>query len=172
MSADLNDFIPSLRREVNPPGSELFPNATEVMWLGYMTDAFWEARLDGFMPQWTCDEDGLVEHLTDPDQEFPRYLIGLIVLYGGIRVLRNYILNAGASSKFTAKAGPVEFNTESSAMVLAELLRQLAKRKEDLLDEIQNIPTPTFYFDQYSQRQHIQESYWGEMHEWLVGLVN
>jgi len=173
MALELEEFIPSLVREVNPPGTPRFENVSNDQWLGYLTDAFWEARLDGFMPNYTCDEDGVVEHLHDPNdpaKEFPRYLVGLIVLYAGIRVLRNSILNT--SQSFSATAGPVQYSTQNSATVLAELLKMLQERRKELLEEVQNLPTPTFYFDAYTQRQHSVGAYWGEMTEYLVGLAN
>lgn len=170
MAVDLIDHVPSLVREVNPPGTPRFEGVNDEEWLGYLTDAFWEARLDGFMSGYTCDEEGIVTHETDPDREFPRYLVGLIVLYAGIRVLRNSILNT--SQSFSATAGPVQYSTQNSATVLAELLKMLQERRKELLAEVENLPTPTYYFDAYTQRQHNVGSYWGEMTEYLVGLAN
>jgi hypothetical protein len=173
MAVDLSEFVPSLEREVNPPGDPRFTGVSEDDWLGWLTDAFWEARLDGFLADYECDEDGLVVSLIDPDdpsKDMPRYLVGLIVLYAGIRVLRNSILNT--STAFRAKAGPVEFETQNSATVLAEMLKLLSERRRELLDRVEGLETPTFYFDAYTQRGHDAGAYWGRTTEFLVGLAS
>lgn len=164
MAVDLSEFVDSLRREVTPPGSDLFSDVSDDVFTGYLSDAFWEARLDGFVASWTCDVDGVVTPITG-DKEFPRELVGLLVLYGGIKILRNRIMNL--NQRFSAKAGPVEYTTENSASVLSELLRQLDARRKDLLEEVE--ATPTFYYDAYLIRGHSPSVYWGD---YLAGLAN
>ena len=161
---DLSEFTDSLRREVTPPGSDLFSDVSDDVFTGYLADAFWEARLDGFVKNWTCDVDGVVLPLTGTE-DLPRELVGLLVLYGGIKILRNRIMNL--NQRFSAKAGPVEYEVQNSANVLAELLRQLDARRKELLDEVE--ATPTFYYDAYLIRGHSPNVYWGDL---LAGMAN
>ncbi len=57
MAADITQLIPSLRRELSPPGTNLYPNANSGEYLGYLQDAFWEARLRGLLSGYTLDDD-------------------------------------------------------------------------------------------------------------------
>ena len=133
MSVDLADFVPSLRREINPPGTNTFATATNVDLTGYLSDAFWEARLDGFLSSWTCDTDGLVTPVGILDPDLPRPETTLVIIYAGVKVLRNKILNMNTT--FRAKAGPVEFETQNSANMLVEILKQLKASKDRLLEQ-------------------------------------
>ena len=49
MAVNLETLVDALRREVSPPGSDLFPDAIEDNYLGSLTDAFWEVRLYGLL---------------------------------------------------------------------------------------------------------------------------
>lgn len=170
MAVDLAEFVPSLRREVTPPGSDLFNDVNDDTFTGYLADAFWEARLDGFAPKWEADLDGIVTPIEGHDEEFPRELVGLVILYAGIKILRNRILNINTA--FRAKAGSVEYEVENSANMLSEMLKQLAERRAVLLEEVKLAPTPTFYFDGYSQRNHSVPAYWGELTHYLASLAS
>lgn len=170
MAVDLAEFVDSLRREVTPPGSDLFATVPDDTFVGYLTDAFWEARLDGFMAKWEADVDGFVVPLDPDGEDLPRELVGLVVLYAGIKILRNRIMNLNTA--FRSKAGPVEYEVQNSANLLTELLKQLAARKEQILEAVENIPTPTFYFDAYSTRQQNAAMYWGELSGYLTSLAN
>lgn len=170
MAVDLSDFVESLRREVTPPGSDLFQTVGDDVFTGYLADAFWEARLDGFMGKWVTDEDGIVTPLDPLGVDLPREMVGLIVLYASIKILRNRIMNLNTS--FRSKAGPVEYEVQNSANLLTELLKQLAARKEQILDAVENLPTPTFYFDAYTTRQSDAGAYWGELSGYLTSLAN
>lgn len=170
MAVDLSEFVDSLKREVTPPGNDLFDGVNDDVFTGYLSDAFWEARLDGFIPRWTCDIDGLVTPIEDNGDEFPRELVGLLILYAGIKILRNRIMTLNTA--FRSKAGPVEYEVENSANVLTELLKQLAQRREELLEEVKLLPTPTFYIDAYSTRGHSRPAYWGEISHYLASLAS
>jgi len=166
MAVDVADYVESLKREVRPPGSALYSSVTDAEWIGYLTDAFWEARLDGFLQGWVVDGDP-----ADPTTaEFAPATAGgpditpsdvaLVVLYAGIKVLRNQILNMNSS--FRAKAGPVEFEQENSATVLAELLKQLRVTKDRILEAMEeNMPTAVMLIDAYSTRLYNDLSYYG-----------
>src|SRR4051794_2613523 len=123
MAVDLTDYVPTLRREVTPPGSTLFSAVTDAVFAGYLADAFWEVKLDGFVEPWVADEDGVVIPQSDPQAatgngpfniaaydpavDMPREQIALVVLYAGIKIIRNQLLQS--NTRLTAKAGPVEF---------------------------------------------------------------
>lgn len=152
MAVDLGDFIETLQREVNPPGATIFTAATEDDWLGYLADAFWEARLDGFLEKWSADSDGVVTPARDGGEDLPRELVALVVVYAGIRILRNQIMNT--NTNFRAKAGPVEFERQNSATMLAEMLKQLRETKNRLITLIYDnaSTTPVYGFDAVTSR--------------------
>lgn len=160
MAVDLSEFVPSLRREVTPPGSDLFTDVGDDVFVGYLSDAFWEARLDGFLASWTADEDGIVVP-TGGASDIPRDLIGLVILYAGIKVLRNRLMNLNTA--FRSKAGPVEYEVQNSANLLTEMLQQLKASKDRILEQVDNVPTPTFYFDAYTARANNTGAYFGEL---------
>lgn len=154
MTIELSDYVAVLRREVTPPGSELFANVSDASMTGHLTDSFWEARLDGFLDGYVADEDGAVT----PD--LPRELIALVVLYAGIRIIRNRLINMNTS--FRAQAGPVEYEVQNSASVLSEMLRQLATTKKRLQTVADDYGiTPTCLIDGYTVRQVSGGSYGG-----------
>jgi hypothetical protein len=159
MAVDLYDHVPSLLREVNPPGTNVFSSVSEDDMVGYLSDAFWEASLDGFVQDWTCDEDGQIKPLEVGGEELPRSQVSLIVLYAGIRVLRNRILNM--NTQFAAKAGPVEFEQQNSATMLVEQLKQLRATKERLLDKVESGVSLDMAVDALSVRTYSHLSYWG-----------
>jgi hypothetical protein len=80
VSVDLGDFIESLKREVNPPGTDDFPDALEDEWVGNLSDAFWEARLDGLLTPYT-ETDGVVTPIDPTGAEFGRDMVQLVILY-------------------------------------------------------------------------------------------
>lgn len=158
---DLSDFVESLRREVTPPGSDLFSDVNDVTFTGYLADAFWEARLDGFLSAWIADEDGFVTPMETSGEDIPRELVGLVILYAGIKILRNRLMNLNTS--FRAQAGPVNYEVENSANLLTELLKQLKASKDRILEQVDLAPTPTFYFDAYTARSNSAAAYYGEI---------
>jgi hypothetical protein len=130
---------------------------------GYLSGAFWEARLDGFLDLYTCDEDGMVTPLDVATPEFPREETTLVIIYAGCKVLRNKILNTNTT--FRAKAGPVEFETQNSANMLVEVLKQLQAAKDHILlrsDEYANLdycfdalPGRAYYFGLTGDLPHL-----------------
>ena len=146
MAVDLADFIPSLKREVSVPGTVgILDAASDGDLIGVLADAFWLAKLDGFFTSWTCDDDGLVTPLAEGGADLPRDGVAVVLLYGGIKVIRNKILGTG--STFRAKAGSVEYETATSAMVLTELLKQLRETQKKLLEQVTYDETLVDTFD-------------------------
>lgn len=159
MAVDLSEdqYVESLQREVTPLGGTV---DASLNWVGYLSDAFWEARLDGFLTGFVCDEDGVIEPEDPTGDDIDRRYVALIVLYAGIRILRNKILNTNTG--FRAKAGPVEFEQQNSATMLAEMLKQLTATKNRIIEELDTLlMTPTMVLDALSVRTFELPSYWG-----------
>ena len=168
MAVDLVDYVPSLRREIQPPGSTMFDATvlSDADAVGYLADAFWEARLDGFVLGYKTYPDGPVDVATQivpvvtTGADIPRQDLALVVLYAGIKILRNRILNMNTS--FRAKAGPVEFEQQNSATMLAEMLKQLKATKDRILEALDDVDgTGVLVLDAYSTRVFQPISYGG-----------
>lgn len=170
MVVELLDYVPALKREVQPPGTDLFTGVTDAEWIGYLTDAFWEARLDGFLDRWVATENSALDVTIDPvtsgDIDMPRQFVALVVLYAGIRVLRNRILNTNTG--FRAKAGPVEFEQQNSANLLSEMLKQLKATKDRIIESLENQAAANLpgggvlLLDAFSARLFTPELYYGD----------
>lgn len=147
VAVDLSNYTDVLRREVTPPGSTTFSAVPDSVFVGYLADAFWEVKLDGFVEPWAADAVGVVIPINDPEAQtvgpftitsydpntdMPRDQIALIILYAGIKILRNNLIST--NTRLSAKAGPVEFTTENSAMVMTQMLRDLTSIKTRLLE--------------------------------------
>jgi hypothetical protein len=162
MAIDLIDFVPALKREVQPPGTDLYTGVDDADWVGYLADAFWEARLDGFMPGYITDgedEDVTIEP-SSGTTDLPRQYMALVILYAGVKVLRNRILNT--QTQFRAKAGSVEFEQQNSATMLAEMLKQLKATKDRIIEELSALDeTGVIMLDAYSTRVFSGISYYG-----------
>lgn len=156
MAIDLSDLVPSLKREVSTPGTEetTFPDVADDNWLGYLSDAFWTARLDGLLAGYT-ELDGMV----NPDMD--RDLQQLVVLYAGMNILRNQLRSLNTT--FRAKAGPVEYETQQAASVLKGLLDDMTARKRLILARLSDLngATDTFYIDSLAERDRaVNDFYW------------
>lgn len=141
MAVDLDELVEVVRREVSPPGTNLFPNATDDEFLGNLQDAFWEARLFGFFEGFTESEGTVTPATGSIDME--RDQQQLIVLFAGARILRNEIRNLNTS--FRAVAGPVEFEQQKSAQVLKDLLFDVRSRIVYLVQGL--AANQTYYID-------------------------
>lgn len=142
MPLDLADLTPNLLREVTPPGGDLYPTATEDELVGYLQDGFWEARIDGLLNGWT-ELDGSISPDPPNTTEIPREFQQLIVIYGGVKVLRTALLNA--QTTFRANAGTVGYETQLSAQVLVNLLRELQDRRQRILIRLADLGTLPFF---------------------------
>jgi len=142
---DFNDLVGSFQREVALPGSfaTTFPLMTDSVIVATLMDAFAEAQLDGFFHTMSLDVDN---ESVSPDLSIAGG--ALVVIYAGIRVLRQQILAAG--SRMVAKAGPVEYQTEQSASVAKTILDQLLARRKELLTT--TAATPVYQIDGYAAR--------------------
>jgi hypothetical protein len=182
MAVDLSDYVDALRREVTFPGSSTFASVPDPTFVGYLADAFWEVKLDGFIEPWVADSDGVIIpqndpqaqtgngpfNLTpyDPTVDIPRDQVALVVLYAGIKILRNNVL--AQNTRLSAKAGPVEFTTENSANVLTEMLKELNAVKNRLL-ALKTFNQDVNLIDVFSARSSSAASYSGYLYDWYVG---
>lgn len=144
---NLFDLVDPLKREVNPPGSDLFPDATEDDWGGSLSDAFWEVRLYGFLVGFEENAaarggpaefiEGIVTPIgVDPIYDDPtgfsatadlgREMQQLIVLWAAWKVVLNRM--GSLNTTFRTKAGPVEYETQNAATVLKAVLDALKGR--------------------------------------------
>jgi hypothetical protein len=148
MSVDLVDYVDSLKRECSPPGTDAFPDATESDWSGQLSDGFWEARLDGLLSTYTCDENGIVTQVTpsSPPVDLGRDMVQLVVLYASFRVLRNAL--RGLRTQFKAQAGPVSFEYQQSANMLVALIKDITDRRNIILARLSDLgSSPAFVID-------------------------
>lgn len=129
-SMNLADLVPSLQRAVAPPGefATYFPEALDGDLSATLVDAVAEAQLDGFLGSASLDVNAetVTPDLTSAQQ-------ALVVLYAMARVLHARVANLKNRTRY--KAGSAEAETEQSASVLVELLRQTKDRKKQLLED-------------------------------------
>jgi hypothetical protein len=163
MSVDLSDYTDVLRREVTPPGSTLFATVADDTFTGTLADAFWEAVLDNLITGYTCTADGIITPINTGDPEFPRQQIALVVLYGGLKILRNQLVNT--KTRLTAKAGPVEYTAETGSNVITSMLKQLEAVRDRLLYLSQFGNSQVYLIDALSVRQASTSSYSGYLYD-------
>ena len=168
MSVDLSDYVDSLKREVSPPGSDVFAGVGDDVFAGYLADAFWEVRLDGFVEPYSADPDGIVTPLSDSGPDIGREDIALVILYAGIKIIRNRLLST--QTRLTAKAGPVEFTTENSANLLTEMLKELSNIKNRLL-YLKTYNQDVTVLDAFSARSVSGPSYAGYLYDFYAGAI-
>ena len=125
---EMSELTGAYQREVAPLGefSTFFPSATLPLQEGALADAFAECQLDGFFQSSVLDVDALE---VTPDLSSAGR--ALVVIYAGIRTLRSTITNAKTKTMY--KAGPVEYDVEQGASILAELLKESEARKIALI---------------------------------------
>ncbi len=152
MAIDLNDLIDDMKSEVDAPGTDSFPDSTDDDWLTQLRNGFWEARLDGMLAGYE-ERDGIIatgftlvidEYVPDAGVDLSRDLQQLIILYAGLRVVRNQM--RALTTRFHAKAGPVEFETEHSAIVLKALLDELRTKRNVVLQRLSDLGSANSYY--------------------------
>ena len=161
MAVDLSDYVDTLRREISLPTGELFSVSDDYL-VGCLADGFWEAVIDQLITGYTCDADGIVT-ATTAATEFPREQVAVVVLYAGLKILRNQLINT--KTRTTAKAGPVEYTTETGSNVITTMMKQLNEVKNRLLYITQYGNTEFFILDAFSARQASPLSYHGHLYD-------
>lgn len=148
VAVDLTDLIEDLQTELSAPGSDNFPDATTAEWLSNLRNAFWEARLQGVITGYT-ESDGLVSPLSG-STDMGRDQQQVIILFAAYRIV---LANLRAvSTGFRAKAGPVEFETSSSSMVLRDVLAAIKDKIKLALATSSFSTTDTAYIDAVMSR--------------------
>lgn len=182
MAVNLLDMVPTVRREVTPPGSTTFQTVPDTVFVGYLADAFWEVKLDGFIEPYVCDSSGIIIPAGDPDAanisqgfdatpfdpsvDMPRDQVALVCLYAGIKIIRNKLLEQ--TSRLRAKAGPVEFEQDYSANLLVEMLKELQAIRTRLLF-LKAEDMQVSLIDAFSARSSSPASYAGYLYDWYMG---
>lgn len=152
MAIDVGDLVENLTAEVNPPGTDLFPNATASQWELRLANAFWELVIAGLITGYT-EEDGIItEDVATPANDLGRDYQQLMVLAAAINVITMEMVNINTA--FRAQAGPVEYEVQKSAAVLAAVLDRLEKRFNRIIADLPdaNVPATDFYFDPFCLR--------------------
>lgn len=161
MAVDLEDLVPSLRREVSPASEDLYVDVVDADLVGHLSDAFWEGRLFGFFGGYD-ETEGIVSPISGTT-DLAREDQALVVIFAGIRIVRNALINQDVL--FRAKAGPVEFETQSSANALTEAMRQLQAKVKFIYDKVGSLGTVTdHYIDGLAARDYSIRS--GETAYW------
>jgi hypothetical protein len=145
----LRDLVPSLRRAVNPPGGDLHPGTGANEWRGRLADAFWNARLADFFAGYAISADGaeIVALAGTTPEDLDRTAQQLIVRFAAVEALRLRILALPTATH--VKAGPVESDTQRSAAVLVQLLKDITAELAATKDLIagQNAPRAVAFID-------------------------
>jgi hypothetical protein len=150
---DLEELIPDVKAAVDAPGTASFPTATNAQWLAQLRNAFWEAKLNGFVGFANFQEaDGSVTPISGTDT-LSRELQQIIIFLAAAAAVRNKLFNLNTS--FRAKAGPVEYETQQSAQVFKVLLDDLKSKLELWLLRLSDSGgVDTAYFDGYIEREY------------------
>lgn len=153
MAVDLSDFLEAVKTEVTAP--EAVAAGNDAYWLSAMSNAFWEARLEGHFVGYS-ETEGIIDTVPAGGADLPREQIQLLLLYTAYKSVFNRLVNL--KTKFRGKAGPTEIETERSAQVLTAALRILAGKMEKLKDDLTNTAgTAVYLFDAVQARQESLE---------------
>lgn len=139
MAVDLFDLVDPLQRSVNAPGTDSFSTVTDTQWVGYLSDAFWSARIEaGLFEGYAINDDDEVVN-TDGGDDLGRDYQQIIVLYAALQILTNVIRTTASS--FRAKAGPAEFETSNAAGTQRDILAELQSRRDMVLTRLSDLGT-------------------------------
>lgn len=136
MAITLASLVPSLKREVNPPGIDVFPDALNSEWEGHLADGFTELILAGYISGFTIDDGSIVEDTATPTNDLSIALQQLTVIAAGMRILRVQMMNQ--DTLFRTKAGPVEYETRKSALTLDSAMKHLQERFNAIVATLPN----------------------------------
>lgn len=135
MSVDLATFVPLVKAAVDAPGSDSFADSVTSDWVLTLRNAFWDARLDGFLGGWQENADnnspGIITPVTG-STDIPRDLIQLVIFYAAMGAIVNQIRQL--RTQFKAQAGVVSFEYQQSANALRDVLKTLTDRRAQLFE--------------------------------------
>ncbi len=149
MAVDVSDLVDQLKREVNPPGSSLFPDAVDSEYEGHLSDSFWELTIAGYISGQTETDGIITEDVATPvaANDLSRPLQQLMIINAGMRIIRIGLINL--DSLFRSQAGSVEFEVRKSALTLNSAMEHLQKRYDDIVSTLPNSNASglTYYSD-------------------------
>lgn len=125
------DLVEPLKREVAVPGTfdSVYPNTTDTDLEGSLADAFGTAQISGyFLDQVISDLDDDPVTVTPDLSPAGR---ALVVIFAAERILTSQIMSL--KQRVAYEAGPVKYETENSATVLVEILKQMRLRREAIV---------------------------------------
>lgn len=126
---DLADLVEPLKLELAVPGTftAVYPSTSDEDLRLLLLNAVGQVQLVGFLPTSVLDVDtGLITPDLSPAAK------ALVVLFGADRILTLRLLEL--NSKASYQAGPVKYETEKSASMLTEFLKQLRERRREIID--------------------------------------
>lgn len=146
----LADLVEAFKREVAVPGtfSTEFPATSDEHLEEALKDAFANAKLDGFFGG---QDLNLATGAVTPDLSLAG--AALVVIYAGLRMTRQQLRTVKTVSRY--KAGPTEYETQQSASSLTEDLKQLERRRQELIAQATRAGRgrgTTFVLDGYTSR--------------------
>ena len=152
-AVDLSELIPDLEVALTAPGqTALYSAVSEDEWISRLKTAFWSAYNDGLIVGYSCDEDGVVTAMSG-SSTFGRDLQQIVIFYCGLNKVQNELMQI--KTRFKAKAGPVEYETEQSSGVLKALLDSLLKQRDDIMLRLSVLNgVSTVYIDAVRQRDY------------------
>jgi hypothetical protein len=128
---NLEQLVEPLKREVAVPGTfdTVYPNTSDVDLEGSLADAFGAAQIAGyFLDQVITDPDAEVQAVTPDLSPAGR---ALVVIFAAERILTTQIMSL--KQRVAYEAGPVKYETENSASVLVEILKQMRQRRDAIV---------------------------------------
>lgn len=162
-STSLDTLIEAFQREVSLPGlfATDYPTISEEDVLALLGDAFGAAQLDGWFADGDIDVDA-----GNVTPALSTAGAALVVLYAGMRLIRTQLRNATTMTRY--KAGPVEYETQTSANLLTQLLKDLEGRRKALTDQARVGARVTYVSDGYYDRL---TSYPGTFAIWEIPML-
>ena len=148
MAVDLSLYLDNLKREINPPGVVLDTNASDDELLGHLEDAYWECVLDGidYLRNNYTESNFTITPLNPGTPDLPRELIQLVILYAGIRIVKNRLMNV--RTQYAARAGTVSIEYQNSSNMYQMLYKELVARRSITLRRLSDVGIlPTVVFD-------------------------
>lgn len=181
MAVDVANLIESLTARVNPPGTDLYPNATDDHWVLQLTNAFWDGRVhrlfDGFQEDAASKGGpeewgpGIItpvdaeEGYDDPDgfstTDMDRVEQQVIVMWAAWRITTAKMISV--KSVLKTKAGPVEYEAQQSATLLKQILSDLKEEIDAVTKDLKSQGSTSTVFDAVIERSwaiYNDEGWW------------
>lgn len=126
---DLYEHVEWLKREVAVPGTftRLFPETTDDHLAASLVDGLYRAKLDGWLPSVEADPDTFETNVA-----ISQTAVAVVIVYSAIKFIQNQITNMPTGQRYEAPGGIVS-DTQRSASVLAERLRELNEERKQLV---------------------------------------